>query len=212
MKTEHFAFVQQLEKKRQQHINNVAGKSVKPTPNKPKISVTQTGIYTDSYLASVPASLERVCRIRTSIIIPLLLETHGTGQQKGSIKIAGAKVKLTSPTVNDIVNIMRNANLEELACACCGLVSKYAYVERHIGKKGTKAITHSLCFYGVDSSGREQRMTIDHIDALSGGGRNILSNKQIMCQPCNAIKSSIPNDVFLRNRKAINNLIASSAD
>lgn len=68
------------------------------------------------------------------------------------------------------------------SCAHCGLEG--AYFALDIDKGGG----WHLNFYATNSAGVEVMLTSDHIVPRSRGGRNWLSNRQTMCQPCNAKK------------------------
>lgn len=198
---------------RQKQITAVkqAGKKIsfKNIPNTAKISVTQHGVFTDSYLKSIPATLDRLTRINALTLINMLLmfpHSHTI------IKIHDRKVKLNTPSVSNLIQIMRENQSHTMSCICCGLTAKYAYIERSITASDKTAnfknLQYSIAFYGVRKDGSEQRFTVDHIDPTSAGGRNVTENMQIMCGYCNSLKSSIPNEAFTSSRKIISEIMS----
>ena len=71
------------------------------------------------------------------------------------------------------------------ACVKCGLEGTYFAKERHVEKD-----PYHFNLYGVNEAGEEVLITKDHILAKSNGGKDILSNYQVMCFPCNHEKAN----------------------
>lgn len=67
-------------------------------------------------------------------------------------------------------------------CTCveCGLEGTYFIKERHNEKN-----PYHFNLYGVNENGAEILITKDHILARANGGKDIMSNYQVMCFPCN---------------------------
>jgi len=73
-----------------------------------------------------------------------------------------------------------------IICIDCGIKGAFFAMERF---RGALMLYH-LNLYAYDDKGEEVLMTKDHIIPQSGGGRDILSNMQPMCSPCNCMKGN----------------------
>lgn len=71
-------------------------------------------------------------------------------------------------------------------CSTCGLVGSLFVLERDLAQPNSNP---HFNLYGI-SDNSLILMTKDHIVPKSKGGRDVLSNFQTMCQPCNAEKGS----------------------
>jgi hypothetical protein len=69
-------------------------------------------------------------------------------------------------------------------CAGCGLKPRFFAVEKTMGENDK----YHLNLYGIDDTGDEVLMTVDHVIPKSKGGKNSMTNTQTMCYPCNARK------------------------
>lgn len=72
-----------------------------------------------------------------------------------------------------------------ITCVKCGCTGVFFALER--GKKNNPKKFH-FNLYGLDTSGREMLITKDHVVPRAKGGKNKLSNYQVMCQKCNQEK------------------------
>jgi 5-methylcytosine-specific restriction endonuclease McrA len=76
---------------------------------------------------------------------------------------------------------------KRVGCTCisCGIHGSFFRKERH---------KHDIMFhfnlYAIDNNGNEILMTKDHIIPKSKGGKNNLSNYQVMCVICNNNKGN----------------------
>ena len=77
----------------------------------------------------------------------------------------------------------------EPVCVHCGLRAEYFALENH--KSAASKSTPHLNLYGKNAQGEEVLFTKDHIIPLSKGGKDNLSNLQILCYPCNHIKGNV---------------------
>lgn len=75
-----------------------------------------------------------------------------------------------------------------LSCACCGLTGSKMALEQPDQHIGTNKAHFNL--YAVNDNGTLVLMTRDHIQPVSQGGTNRLSNLQTYCSPCNNLKSN----------------------
>ena len=69
-------------------------------------------------------------------------------------------------------------------CVNCGTEGTYFAKERHMPNEN-----FHFNLYGLDENDHEVMITKDHITPKSKGGKNTLSNYQVMCYPCNHEKS-----------------------
>lgn len=75
--------------------------------------------------------------------------------------------------------------LRSLKCACCGCEAKYVWLE----------LDHNNGFALMPyapKNGGEIRITVDHINPKSLGGKLTNNNMQTLCQPCNRRKGNQP--------------------
>jgi len=73
-------------------------------------------------------------------------------------------------------------------CLHCGLAGTYFWLEKNKNIQDPDAGYH-LNLYGLNSTKIETMLTRDHIIPRSKGGKDILSNLQTLCYPCNAKKA-----------------------
>lgn len=83
---------------------------------------------------------------------------------------------------------------DKCICVKCQLEASYYAKEKSKGQEDSKRWHFNL--YGV-KAGREIMFTKDHIVPRSLGGKDILSNYQIMCSECNGKKRNISNEVYM---------------
>jgi len=72
-----------------------------------------------------------------------------------------------------------------VTCVSCGVVGEYFALEKGISDTGDR---YHFNLYGM-KDGAEVMLTKDHIIPKSKGGRNFLSNYQVMCFECNLEKA-----------------------
>lgn len=70
-------------------------------------------------------------------------------------------------------------------CVKCKLQGTFFRKERHEHDK-----QYHFNLYGINENGKEILFTKDHIIPKSKGGKNILSNYQVMCYTCNHDKGN----------------------
>jgi len=70
-------------------------------------------------------------------------------------------------------------------CVKCKLEGTFFRKERHEHDK-----QYHFNLYGINENGKEILFTKDHIIPKSKGGKNILSNYQVMCYTCNHDKGN----------------------
>lgn len=70
-------------------------------------------------------------------------------------------------------------------CVGCGITGQFFGLEKAINNDVDR---YHFNLYGHASDGTEVLITKDHIVPKSRGGRNVLSNYQVMCYECNADK------------------------
>lgn len=70
-------------------------------------------------------------------------------------------------------------------CVKCKLVGTFFRKERHEHDK-----QYHFNLYGINENNQEILFTKDHIIPKSKGGKNILSNYQVMCYTCNHDKGN----------------------
>ena len=77
-----------------------------------------------------------------------------------------------------------------MVCVHCGLRASYFALERH---DNSNEISPHLNLYGIDAEGNEVLFTKDHIIPVSKGGKDVLSNLQVLCIVCNMRKGDSTN-------------------
>lgn len=75
--------------------------------------------------------------------------------------------------------------LTNTKCVCCGLEANCYILE-----KSPEAKVYHFNLYHVDENGKETLFTKDHIIPVTKGGKNIATNYQTMCAPCNSRKGN----------------------
>ena len=93
----------------------------------------------------------------------------------------------------------------DLRCAHCGIEGKFFSIDSH---RDQLDYTH-LNLYAIDNKDEEVLMTCDHILARGLGGEDDLSNTQVLCSPCNAIKSAQESRVSNEIRRRLDILMHS---
>ena len=90
-------------------------------------------------------------------------------------------------------------DIGNLCCAHCGVEGKFFSIDSH---REQLTYTHlNLC--AMNDKGEEVLMTCDHILARGLGGEDDLSNTQILCSPCNSIKSAQESQVSNELRREL---------
>lgn len=74
---------------------------------------------------------------------------------------------------------------EGTTCVNCGLTGTFFALEQKVKNKDKRC---HFNLYGINSNGHEVLFTKDHIIPKSKGGKNVLSNYQVMCYKCNEEK------------------------
>ena len=74
-------------------------------------------------------------------------------------------------------------------CAVCGLEGRYFWLETPKRAKDKSHRWH-LNLYGITEDGNEMMLTKDHVIPKSKGGKNHISNYQVLCERCNAAKGN----------------------
>lgn len=92
----------------------------------------------------------------------------------------GHRVHMTSSRLRLFQQAWKAGNLR---CVSCGIEGRFFSVER---MKNTRY--YHLNLYGTAPEGHRVLITKDHIVPKSKGGRNLLSNLQVMCAYCNNAK------------------------
>ena len=84
----------------------------------------------------------------------------------------------------------RYALFRRKGCTCvkCGLIGTYFAKEKSKGQ--LDAIGYHFNLYGINENGKEILITKDHYLAKSKGGKNHISNYEVLCQPCNHDKGN----------------------
>lgn len=75
---------------------------------------------------------------------------------------------------------------KSVRCVRCGLEGTYFAKERFATNRESERYHFNL--YGTNANGKEVMLTKDHIIPKSKGGKDVLSNYQTMCAPCNQKK------------------------
>ena len=78
-------------------------------------------------------------------------------------------------------------NKNNLKCITCGTEAKYFKLHEHQMKDNT----FYFQLYGINEFGGEVQFTKDHVMPKSLGGKNNISNYQVMCKICNGIKGNL---------------------
>lgn len=92
---------------------------------------------------------------------------------------AGKEVRMDSMRYQTFVN-------SGIACVKCGLQGEFFALETHHNAQHDR---YHLNMYGR-REGEEILFTKDHIKPKGKGGRDVLSNFQTMCAPCNNLKGN----------------------
>jgi 5-methylcytosine-specific restriction endonuclease McrA len=128
---------------------------------------------------------ERAAEVGISAVIKRVLENEvlpwKEKQKRNKLTVDGFSAKITSLR-------FRMFALKGITCIHCGRVGKYFAFERPL-KCHPKTGWH-LNLYAVDEDGTEVQMTMDHITPRALDGKDILSNVQTLCEPCNNFKGS----------------------
>lgn len=74
-------------------------------------------------------------------------------------------------------------------CAICGLRGRYFWLETPKRSKDKDNEWH-LNLYGITEDGKEMMLTKDHVIPKSKGGKNHISNYQVLCERCNFAKDN----------------------
>jgi hypothetical protein len=82
-------------------------------------------------------------------------------------------------------------------CVKCGLEATFFAKEKSKGQENSKRWHFNL--YAV-KDGKEILFTKDHIIPRAGGGKDIMSNYQVMCSGCNHAKKNLTNEVFMNDK------------
>lgn len=85
-----------------------------------------------------------------------------------------------------------------IKCKCCGLEAKFFSVDSFAR---SKTVSYHINLYG-ELNGKDILFTHDHILARSLGGKDDISNTQVMCSPCNSAKGKIERAELLARRDA----------
>lgn len=85
-----------------------------------------------------------------------------------------------------------------IKCVCCGTEAKFFSVDSFAR---SKTMSYHINLYGK-INGKDILFTHDHILARSLGGKDDISNSQVMCSPCNSAKSKIETAELLARRGA----------
>lgn len=119
------------------------------------------------------------------IPVSVAKELHTTAQQLDSnvisVSVKGQSVNVTSMLTDRVQNLINNCN-----CVSCYRSIDYFSVERNSDHYHLNA---------YDSEG--VMMTRDHIIPKSNGGKDHISNYQLMCYTCNQSKSNLSMEEFL---------------
>ena len=81
-----------------------------------------------------------------------------------------------------------------VTCINCGLKGKYFSLEQDLYPSNPDRFHFNL--YGIRDD-VPVLITKDHIVPKCSGGRNTMSNFQVMCTTCNTLKGGLNNEIFL---------------
>ena len=119
-------------------------------------------------------------------------------EKETKVEIAGHNVGVCSLRMKTFGRDARASG--GISCRGCGLEAEYFAIESFA--RGQEQSPHAN-LYGT-KDGVEVLFTHDHILARSLGGKDVLSNAQTMCAPCNSKKSKGEHKEVLRRRKESN--------
>jgi len=114
------------------------------------------------------------------------------GLTHNSVEWASACRKVFSTTNGDKIVLPMTSDRYQLfaekgtMCVKCGVLGKFFAIER--ATKDFSGKFH-LNLYAIDKDGTEIMLTKDHIIPRSKGGKNKISNYQVLCRRCNKNKA-----------------------
>ena len=76
-----------------------------------------------------------------------------------------------------------------LKCVRCGFEGTFFCLERNANATGNNPQRYHFNLYGLEPDGAWRLVTKDHIIPASKGGKDKLSNMQVMCTKCNKLKA-----------------------
>ena len=134
--------------------------------------------------------LPRLATLTLEEVLPYLEERDFAGTtfkyiDKKQVMLKFPKIRIELGGFQVCVNSLRLVTFKSkgTSCVSCGFKGTFFAVEALNGGQ-------HLNLYGWDEDGDELMLTHDHIIPVSKGGKNILSNVQTMCWPCNKHKGS----------------------
>jgi len=119
--------------------------------------------------------IHKIERFSLDDVIPYILPEDGdrrwfiTSEGSYPVKLSGWRLRLHS---------------RGQSCVCCGLLGTHYWLEENNGGSA------HLNLYGRNDQGHEIMLTVDHILPVSKGGKNDDNNLQLLCEPCNRLKSN----------------------
>jgi 5-methylcytosine-specific restriction endonuclease McrA len=123
------------------------------------------------------------------IDVPLVIDyVLGNEKLSWAEKVKRRKLTIDGHSARITSLRFRMFALKGVTCAHCGREGTFFAYEKP-SKCPPKTGWH-LNLYAVDEDGTEVQMTMDHITPKALGGKDILSNVQPMCEPCNNYKGS----------------------
>ena len=112
-----------------------------------------------------------------------ILHKYSIEYFKSEIYPKGNRVKIDEYSVKCASSLrLQLFYKDDCICTECGLRASYICLESIGGQRP------HFNLYGVTDSGEEVLFTKDHIKPRSKGGKDLLDNLQIMCEPCNVSK------------------------